>query len=201
MNQREVVIVSGVRTAIGDFGGSLKDTPPTQLGALVVKESLARTGVAGQDPAIARVLRRAVREVLFDAHRPLAAARPHQRQRKRQRVVDLHLLAGRDVELVGDDRVIPHREKAAAVSGVDQAHDDVDRDRDNRVSPKQGRVTCDPAIATRAADRVRVLNQHSNDFAEAKGDDRKVIALQSQRRHANNQAGNGGGKAARDQHA
>ena len=34
---REVVIVSGVRTAIGTFGGSLKDTPPTELGATVVK--------------------------------------------------------------------------------------------------------------------------------------------------------------------
>ncbi len=44
---REVVIVSGVRTAIGTFGGSLKDVPPTQLGAIVVKESLARAGVSG----------------------------------------------------------------------------------------------------------------------------------------------------------
>ena len=33
---REVVVVSGVRTAIGTFGGSLKDVPPTQLGARVV---------------------------------------------------------------------------------------------------------------------------------------------------------------------
>jgi acetyl-CoA C-acetyltransferase len=46
---REVVVVSGVRTAIGTFGGSLKDTPPTELGALVVRESLARAGVEGKD--------------------------------------------------------------------------------------------------------------------------------------------------------
>jgi acetyl-CoA C-acetyltransferase len=46
---REVVIVSAVRTAIGTFGGSLKDIPPTDLGAQVVRESLARAGVAGQD--------------------------------------------------------------------------------------------------------------------------------------------------------
>jgi acetyl-CoA C-acetyltransferase len=44
---REVVVVSGVRTAIGTFGGSLKDVPPTQLGAIVVKESLARAKVDG----------------------------------------------------------------------------------------------------------------------------------------------------------
>jgi len=46
---REVVVVSAARTAIGTFGGSLKDTPPTALGALVVKETLARAGVEGKD--------------------------------------------------------------------------------------------------------------------------------------------------------
>jgi len=47
--EREVVIVSGVRTAIGDFGGSLKDFAPTELGARVVKEALRRAGVSGED--------------------------------------------------------------------------------------------------------------------------------------------------------
>ncbi|MCE2745051.1 MAG: acetyl-CoA C-acyltransferase family protein [Burkholderiales bacterium] len=42
---REVVVVAGVRTAVGDFGGSLKDFSPTQLGAMVVKEVVARAGV------------------------------------------------------------------------------------------------------------------------------------------------------------
>ncbi len=46
---REVVIVSAVRTAIGTFGGSLKDSPPTALAAQVVRESLARASVAGTD--------------------------------------------------------------------------------------------------------------------------------------------------------
>ena len=46
---REVVVVSGVRTAIGTFGGSLKDTPTVDLGALVVKEALARANVDGKD--------------------------------------------------------------------------------------------------------------------------------------------------------
>ncbi len=46
---REVVVVSAVRTAIGTFGGSLKDIPPTELGALVVRESLKRAGVSGDD--------------------------------------------------------------------------------------------------------------------------------------------------------
>jgi acetyl-CoA C-acetyltransferase len=43
----EVVVVSGVRTAIGDFGGALKDIAPTELGARVVREVLARANVDG----------------------------------------------------------------------------------------------------------------------------------------------------------
>ncbi|MCX8125777.1 MAG: acetyl-CoA C-acetyltransferase [Dehalococcoidia bacterium] len=41
---REVAIVGGARTAIGNFGGSLKDVPVVQLGAIVIKEALKRTG-------------------------------------------------------------------------------------------------------------------------------------------------------------
>ena len=47
--QREVFVVSGVRTAIGDFGGSLKDVPPTELGANVSREAMARAGVDGAE--------------------------------------------------------------------------------------------------------------------------------------------------------
>jgi acetyl-CoA C-acetyltransferase len=46
---REVVVVSGARTAIGTFGGSLKDVPPTQLGAIVVAEALKRAQVKGEE--------------------------------------------------------------------------------------------------------------------------------------------------------
>ena len=46
---REVLVVSGVRTPIGDFGGALKDVPPTELGAQVVREALARAEVAGAE--------------------------------------------------------------------------------------------------------------------------------------------------------
>lgn len=49
MSEHEVVIVSGVRTAIGDFGGSLKDLSPTELGTLVTEEALRRAGVSGED--------------------------------------------------------------------------------------------------------------------------------------------------------
>lgn len=45
MAQREVVVVSGVRTAIGDFGGALKDFQPADLGALVTREAIRRAGI------------------------------------------------------------------------------------------------------------------------------------------------------------
>ena len=41
----EVYIVNCCRTAIGSFGGSLKDVPATEMGAIVVKEALNRAGV------------------------------------------------------------------------------------------------------------------------------------------------------------
>ncbi|WP_407491936.1 acetyl-CoA C-acyltransferase family protein [Pseudooceanicola sp. MF1-13] len=43
----DIVILSGARTAIGTFGGSLAGTPPTQLGTVVAKAALERAGVEG----------------------------------------------------------------------------------------------------------------------------------------------------------
>ena len=41
----EIVIASACRTAIGTFGGTLKDVPAAELGALVVKEAVKRAGI------------------------------------------------------------------------------------------------------------------------------------------------------------
>jgi acetyl-CoA C-acetyltransferase len=48
MSTREVVVVSGARTAIGGYGGSLKDLGTTKLGAVAIKEAVARAKI---DPA------------------------------------------------------------------------------------------------------------------------------------------------------
>ncbi len=48
MSNREVVVVSGARTAIGDYGGALRDMPATKLGAVAIREAVARAKV---DPA------------------------------------------------------------------------------------------------------------------------------------------------------
>lgn len=48
-NEREVVVLSGVRTAIGDYGGALKDQSPSQLAAAVIREAVSRAKVDAAD--------------------------------------------------------------------------------------------------------------------------------------------------------
>jgi acetyl-CoA C-acetyltransferase len=45
VDEREIVILSGARTAIGKYGGSLKDFSPTDLGGMVIKEAVQRSGL------------------------------------------------------------------------------------------------------------------------------------------------------------
>ena len=46
---KNAVIVSAVRTAVGAFGGSLKDVSAAQLGAIVIKEAVKRAGIQPED--------------------------------------------------------------------------------------------------------------------------------------------------------
>lgn len=46
---KEVIVAAGVRTAIGDFGGALKDQAPCDLGAMVIRAALERAGVEGHE--------------------------------------------------------------------------------------------------------------------------------------------------------
>ncbi|MFC2063217.1 acetyl-CoA C-acetyltransferase [Chloroflexota bacterium] len=49
----EAVIVSGVRTAIGNYGGALRDVPVVRLGSIVIREALRRVGLRpGRDPEV-----------------------------------------------------------------------------------------------------------------------------------------------------
>jgi acetyl-CoA C-acetyltransferase len=47
----EVVIVSGVRTAIGNYGGALQDVPAVKLGSIVIQEALKRAGLRPKSDA------------------------------------------------------------------------------------------------------------------------------------------------------
>ncbi len=65
---QEAVIVSGARTAIGAFGGGLKDVPAVDLGACVLKETLRRAGLRPDkgDAAVARAPERLVDQGLSE---------------------------------------------------------------------------------------------------------------------------------------
>ena len=43
---KEIYVVNCCRTAIGSFGGSLKDVPAPKLGSIVIREALNRAGIA-----------------------------------------------------------------------------------------------------------------------------------------------------------
>jgi acetyl-CoA C-acetyltransferase len=60
---REVVIVSGARTAIGTFGGALKQTPVVDLGALVISDVLKRINLR---PALSEAMQAGIPEALRD---------------------------------------------------------------------------------------------------------------------------------------
>ena len=51
----DVVIVSGVRTAIGNYGGALRDIPVVRLGSIVIKEALKRAGLRPKEPGAGRM--------------------------------------------------------------------------------------------------------------------------------------------------
>ncbi|PKB79444.1 MAG: acetyl-CoA acetyltransferase [SAR202 cluster bacterium Io17-Chloro-G9] len=68
---REVAIVSPVRTAVGNFGGGMRDIPAAELGSIVIQEVLSRTGLdaakvddvilghgypSGENPAVGRLV-------------------------------------------------------------------------------------------------------------------------------------------------
>ena len=44
---KETVLVSATRTAVGDFGGSLKDLAPTDMGVETAKAAISRAGIIG----------------------------------------------------------------------------------------------------------------------------------------------------------
>ena len=57
MQMRDVVIVSGARTAVGSFGGSLKGIGAVDLGALVIREAIRRAGLRPEVSAAVRACR------------------------------------------------------------------------------------------------------------------------------------------------
>ena len=77
---QDIYIVSGVRTAIGDFGGSLKSFLPNELGSKVVAEALSRAGVAPDDVehvVFGQVMQTSARDNMLSRAIALKAGIPH----------------------------------------------------------------------------------------------------------------------------
>ncbi len=55
MSNKEVVVLSAVRSAVGAFSGALKDLEPAELGGMVIKETIARAGVDPRQVSFATV--------------------------------------------------------------------------------------------------------------------------------------------------
>lgn len=78
--KREVVIIGGARTAIGSFGGSLKDVPLAELAALVVREAVQRAGIQGDavdHTVIGNVLHTEPRDMYISRVASVNAGIPH----------------------------------------------------------------------------------------------------------------------------
>ena len=66
--KREVVVLSGVRTAIGDYGGALKDLAPIELAAQVIREAVKRAKVDAKEVGacvIGNVIHTEARDMYF----------------------------------------------------------------------------------------------------------------------------------------
>ncbi|MFO7173125.1 MAG: acetyl-CoA C-acetyltransferase [Bacillota bacterium] len=55
-DRRDAVIVSAARTPFGSFGGSLRDVPAVELGAIAIREALRRAGLTGREDQVDQVL-------------------------------------------------------------------------------------------------------------------------------------------------
>jgi acetyl-CoA C-acetyltransferase len=77
---REVWITAAQRTAVGDFGGALKDVPPIDLGTTVVKAVLEKSGVSGEEVghlAFGSVIHTEARDMYLSRVVALNAGLPH----------------------------------------------------------------------------------------------------------------------------
>jgi acetyl-CoA C-acetyltransferase len=78
---REVVVLSGVRTAIGDYGGALKDLAPIELAAQVIREAVKRSRVDAKEVGacvIGNVIHTEARDMYFSRVAALKGGLPEE---------------------------------------------------------------------------------------------------------------------------
>jgi acetyl-CoA C-acetyltransferase len=80
---REVVVLDGARTAIGDYGGALKDQAPADLAAKVIEEAVKRSGVGFESIGacvLGHVIHTEAKDMYISRYASIQAGLPHTSQ-------------------------------------------------------------------------------------------------------------------------
>lgn len=150
----DIFIVSGVRTAIGDFGGSLKDFMPSDLGALVVTEALTRAGVPASDVehvVFGQVGSTSARDAFMARVAALKANIPHEVP-----ALTLNRLCGSGVQaIVSAAQMMKLGEAAITVAGGAESMSNAPfHDHSTRWGQKMGNVQLEDALIVGLSDPI-----------------------------------------------
>ena len=116
---KEVVVLSGVRTAIGDYGGSLKDQAPGDLAAQVIKEAVSRAKVdADQIGAcvLGNVIHSEAKDMYISRYASVQGGLPHSSQ-----ALTLNRLCGSGLQAIvsASQQILLGDTEAAVAGGVE----------------------------------------------------------------------------------
>ena len=89
-----------------------------------------------------------------------------------------------DAHGLGGDFIVSHRQKTAPVGGVNKAQHHVSGQGGEGKGPKKIGMLDHPAETALGTERLGILDNAFDDFIEAEGDDREVVATQAQRGNA-----------------
>ena len=150
----DIFIVSGARTAIGDFGGTLKDFMPSELGGIVVTEALSRAGVAPGDVdhvIIGQVMQTSAKDEMLSRVIALKADIPHHVP-----ALTLNRLCGSGVEaIVSAARMMMTGEASITVAGGAESMTNVPyHDHGVRWGKKMGDNTLEDALTHGLQDAI-----------------------------------------------
>ncbi|PLK26115.1 beta-ketothiolase BktB [Novosphingobium sp. TH158] len=153
-NLEDIYIVSGARTAIGDFGGTLKGFMPNELGAIVVAEALKRAQVAPADVqhvVIGQVMPTSARDEMLSRAIALKADIPHHVP-----ALTLNRLCGSGVEaIVNAARLMMTGEASITVAGGAESMSNVPyHDHGVRWGKKMGDNTQEDALTVGLSDAL-----------------------------------------------
>ncbi|MFS0850771.1 beta-ketothiolase BktB [Novosphingobium panipatense] len=150
----DIYIVSGVRTAVGDFGGSLKSFMPAELGGLVAAEALKRAGVepeAVQHVVIGQVMPTSARDEMLSRVIGINAGVPLSTP-----ALTLNRLCGSGVEaIVSAARVMMLGEASVTLAGGAESMSNVPyHDHGVRWGRKMGANTQEDALTLGLSDAI-----------------------------------------------